>query len=46
MSAMEASLTAIHLHQAQQTNLLQKLVAAQTPSSAQLDDKKWGERTK
>ncbi|KAL8113421.1 hypothetical protein AgCh_020652 [Apium graveolens] len=42
MSAMEASLTAIHPHQAQQTDLLQKLVAAQTSSSPQLDDnKKW-----
>ena len=44
MSAMEASLTAIHLHQAQQTNLLQKLVVAQTPSSTQIDDNKKGEK--
>jgi len=44
MSAMEASLTAIHLHQAQQTDLLQKPVAAQTPSSNQLDDNKKGEK--
>ena len=44
VSAMEASLTAIHLHQAQQTDLLQKLVAAQTPSTTQLDDNKKGEK--
>ena len=44
MSAMEISLTTIHLHQAQQTDLLQKLVAAQIPSSAQLDDNKKGEK--
>ncbi|KAL8104610.1 hypothetical protein AgCh_028723 [Apium graveolens] len=44
MSAMEASLTAIHIHQAQQTDLLQKLVAAQTSSSTQLDDNKKGEK--
>ncbi|KAL8094885.1 hypothetical protein AgCh_036413 [Apium graveolens] len=44
MSPMEASLTAIHLHQVQQTDLLQKLAAAQTPSSNQLDDNKKGEK--
>ena len=41
---MEASLIAIHLHQAQQTDLLQKLVAAQTSSSTQLDDNEKGEK--
>ena len=45
MTAMKASLTAIHLHQAQQTDLLQKLVGAQTSSSAQLDDNKKGEKS-
>ncbi|KAL8089554.1 hypothetical protein AgCh_039139 [Apium graveolens] len=44
MSSMEASLTAIHLHQAQHTDLLQKLVAAQTSSSTQLDDIKKREK--
>lgn len=44
MVAMEASLTAIHLYQAQQTDLLQKLVAAQTSSSTQLADNKKGEK--
>ncbi|KAL8154567.1 hypothetical protein AgCh_000077 [Apium graveolens] len=44
MSSMETSLTAFHLHQAQQTDLLQKLVAAQTSSSTQLDDNKKGEK--
>ena len=41
---MEASLTVIHLHQAQQIDLLQKLVAVQTSSSTQLDDNKKGEK--
>ena len=44
LTAMEASLTAIHLHQAQQIDLLQKLVAAQTSSSTQLDDNKRGRK--
>ncbi|KAL8101511.1 hypothetical protein AgCh_033423 [Apium graveolens] len=44
LEAVEASLTAIHLHQAQQTQLLQKLVAAQTLTSTQLDANKKGEK--
>ena len=44
MTAMEASLTAIHLHQAQQTDLLQRLMVAQIPSSTQLADNKKGEK--
>ena len=44
MIAMEAFLTTIHLHQAQQTDLLQRLVAAQTSSSTQLADNKKGEK--
>ena len=44
MTAMEASLTAIHLHQAQQTQLLQQLVVAQSSSSTLLDDNKKGEK--
>ena len=44
MTGMEASLTVIHLHQTQQTDLLQRLVAAQTSSSTQLADNKKGEK--
>ncbi|KAL8115019.1 hypothetical protein AgCh_021735 [Apium graveolens] len=44
LKAVEASLTAFHLHQAQQTQLLQKLVAVQTSTSTLLDDNKNGEK--
>ena len=44
LKTLEASITAIHLHQAQQTQLLQKLVDAQTSTSTQLDANKKGEK--
>lgn len=44
LKSLEGSLTAIHLHEAQQTQLLQKLVVAQLPTPTQLDANKKGEK--